>query len=409
MEPARAQRSDFAPPPDLGRWQGRALIVGLAGLVVAALGLLVDVAHFFQAYLVAFMFWLSVALGCFGLMMLHHLTRGAWGLAVRRSLEAASRTLPLLLVLFLPLIFGIHELYHWSHAEVVAADPILQQKHPYLNVGWFLVRAAIYFGIWLAVAFQLNQLSAEQDRTGDPALFRRMQAWATVGFLLLALTVTFAAMDWMMSLDPHWFSSLFGLWYFTGAGLSGLTFVILVAGWLSDRPPLAAVLTPRLFHDYGKLLLAFVMLWAYLSFSQLLLIWGANLPEEIPFYLRRLQGGWGAVSVLLLLAHFVLPFLLLLSSSLKRRKVRLVQVAGMVLAMRWLDHYWNVAPTLQALEVGKVHPLAGLWIDLAAVVGIGGLWLWYFARELARRPLLPLGEPFLADIVPPAREALAHD
>jgi hypothetical protein len=409
MAAATEPRHDFRPPRELDRLQGGALLAGVVGLVVALLGLLVDVGNFFQAYLVAFLFWLSIALGCFGLMMLHHLTRGAWGLAIRRSLEAATRTFPLLLVLFVPLLFGIHQLFHWSHEALVAADPILRQKHPYLNVPWFIGRAAIYFAIWMVLAGRLNRLSAEQDRTGDPALFRRMQSWSAAGFLLLVVTISFAAMDWMMSLDPHWFSSLFGLWYLSGAALSGLTFVILVAGWLSNRPPMDVVLAPRLFHDYGKLLLAFVMLWAYLSFSQLLLIWGANLPEEIPFYLRRLQGPWMAVSIILLLAHFVLPFLVLLSSGLKRRKANLVQVAAVVLAMRWLDHYWNIAPTLQALQVVELRPLAGLWMDLAALVGVGGIWLWWYFRELARRSLLPVREPFLPEIVAPSREALAHD
>lgn len=402
--------SGYAPPrEDLGRLQSRALVVGVAGLLVAALGWLVDPSHFFQAYLVAFLFWLSVALGCFGLLLLHHMTGGAWGLMLRRVMEAASRTFPLLLVLFLPLLLGLHELFHWTHDEAVAADPVLQHKSGYLGVPWFLARAALYFGVWLLVTYKITGMSLEQDRTGDPALFKRMQAWAAGGFLLVALTGSFASMDWMMSLDPHWFSSLFGLWYLTGAALSGLCVAILMAKWLADRPPMERVLAPRLFHDYGKLLLALVMLWAYLSFSQLMLIWGANLPEEIPFYIQRLRGPWLAASALLLLAHFVLPFLLLLSSSRKQRKAKLMQVAAMLLVMRWVDHYWNVVPTLQAARGEEAQVVAGLWVGLAAVAGVGGLWLWSFFRQLARHPLVPVQEPFLAEAIGPSKEALAHD
>jgi hypothetical protein len=409
MNVATDLEREYRPPAGLDALQGRALIAGVVGLVVAALGWLVSPAQFFQAYLVAFLSWLAVALGCFGLLMLQHMTGGGWGVTLRRVLEAASRTLPLLLLLFLPLVLGLGELYHWSHAEAVEVDPVLQHKHPYLNVPAFLVRAGVFFGLWIVVMLKLTALSREQDRTGDPALFRRLQAWSAAGFLVLALTGTFASMDWMMSLDPHWFSSLFGLWYLTGAALSGLCLAILMAKWLADRPPMEAVLAPRLFHDYGKLLLALVMLWAYLSFSQLMLIWGANLPEEITFYLQRLKGPWMPVSVLLLFAHFVLPFLILLSSGLKQRKDKLVQVAAMLLVLRWVDHYWNVVPTLQMVRGDAASPLAGLWIGLTAVVGVGGIWVWGFLRELAKQPLLPVQEPFLGEILAPSREALAHD
>jgi hypothetical protein len=395
----------FAPPGSLRRLQGPALVAGVVGLALAGVGLVVDRAHFFQAWLVGWVFWLSVALGGLGLAMLHHMTGGAWGLMIRRPLEAASRTLPLLVVLFLPVLGGMHDLYHWTHDEVVRADRFLTAKAPYLNEPFFIARAGVYFAIWLLFAWQLNALSRRQDG-GDPdlALARRLRAWSAAGFLTLALTGSFAAIDWLMSLDPHWFSSLYGLWFFAGIGLSGLTFTVLIAGWLSRRPPLLGVLRPRHFHDYGKLFFALVMLWAYLSFSQYLLMWSGNLPEEIPFYLRRMDGVWAVASVVLLVGHFVLPFLVLLSADVKQRGRVLVKVAVWVLAMRWLDYYWNVAPTLQALHAGGDHGWSwtGLWIDLAAVAGIGGIWVWFFLRQLGQRPLLPLNDPYL-------REALAHD
>ncbi|HVS01188.1 MAG TPA: hypothetical protein VMT16_00315 [Thermoanaerobaculia bacterium] len=395
---ATVERS-FTAPPELSRLQRRALVVGVVASLVAVAGLLWDRAHFFQAYLVAFLFWLAVALGCFGLSMLHHLTRGAWGVMARRTFEAAARTLPLLLVLFLPLLLGLHDLYHWVEP---GDDEILQRKAAYLNVPFWAARAALYFAVWILIAWRLTRLSRRQDESGDPALFRRMQAWSAVGFLALALTGTFAAIDWLMSLDPHWFSSLFGLWFLAGMALSGLTFAIVVAFWLAQREPMAGALQAHHFHDYGKLLLAFVMLWAYLSISQLLLIWGANLPEEIPFYLRRLGAGWELVSLALLLGHFAVPFLLLLSSDLKKRARTLVKVALWLLAVRWLDFYWHVAPTLQAQHgAAPHHLLTGLWLDLAAVLGMGGIWVWFFLSQLRQRPLLPLRDPFLAEALRP--------
>ncbi|HEV8631110.1 MAG TPA: hypothetical protein VGV61_12400 [Thermoanaerobaculia bacterium] len=401
MEPTSPTAESFAPPPGLRRLQVPFLIAAVAGLALTALGFVVDRRHFFQAWLVAWLFWLSVALGCLGLAMLHHLSRGAWGLMVRRPLEAATRTLPLLAVLFLPLLAGMRELFVWSgagHGEAAAGGEQQLHNAAYLNVPFFIGRAAFYFVVWVALAWSLSRLSRRQDQTADPALFRRMQAISAAGFLLLALTGTFAAIDWLMSLDPHWQSSLYGLWYFAGLGLSGLTFIVVVANWLAQRSPMAGVLRPQHFHDYGKLFFAFTMLWAYLSFSQFLLIWAGNLPEEIPFYTRRMHGAWAVVSAFLVLAHFVLPFLILLSADIKRRGPTLVKVAVWMLAMRWLDYFWNVAPTLQA-----VRPTAsvwgGLWIDLAAVVGMGGVWLWFFVRQLAGRPLLPVNDPFLPEVL----------
>src|SRR6185436_13379805 len=369
----------FAPPPELRRLQAPFLIAGGVGLAVTALGFFVDRPHFFQSWLVAWLLWLSVALGCLGLAMLHQLSHGAWWLMIRRPLGAGARTLPWLVVLFLPVLAGIHDLFEWSHTEVVAANHLLQQKAPYLNVPFFIGRAVFYFAVWIALAWLLTGWSRRQDETGVPA----------AGFLALALTGSFAAIDWLMSLDPHWQSSLFGLWFFAGLGLSALTFSVVVANWLRQRAPMAGVLRPQHFHDYGKLFFAFTMLWAYLSFSQFLLIWAGNLPEEIPFYLRRAHGGWGIVSAVLVLGHFVLPFLVLLSADVKRRGATLVKVAVWMIAMRWLDYFWNVAPTLQAVRHGggsHASVWAGLWIDLAALVGIGGIFVWYYLRQLAGRP-----------------------
>ncbi len=388
----------FAPPPELRRLQTPFLVAGVAGLLLTLVGFVVDRPYFFQAWLTAWLLWLSVALGCLGLAMLHHLTHGAWGLLIRRPLEAAARTLPLLMVAFVPVLLGMHELFEWSRPEAVQADELLAKKAAYLNVPFFIGRAALYFIVWLALAWSLTRLSRRQDETADPALHGRMQAISAAGFLLLAITGSFAAIDWLMSLDPRWQSSLYGLWFFAGLGLSGLTFVVVVANWLRQRQPLAGILRQRHFHDYGKLFFAFTMLWAYLSFSQFLLIWAGNLPEEIPFYLRRMRGGWGIVSAVLVLAHFVIPFLILLSADVKRRGATLVKVAVWMLAMRWLDYYWNVAPTMQAMRHGA-SAWSRLWLDFAATVGLGGIWVWFYLRQLAGRPLLPVNDPFLPEVL----------
>lgn len=400
MDDRSPASATFAPPPELGRLQGMFLAAGAVGLLATAAAYFVDRPHFFQSWLVAWLLWLSVALGCLGLLMLNHLTHGGWGLVIRRPLEAGARTLPLLVVLFVPVLLGMRELFEWSRPEVVRGDEALAHKAAYLNVPFFVGRAVVYFAVWIGLAWVLASLSRRQDESGDPAFHGRMQAISAVGFLTLAITGSFAAIDWMMSIDPRWQSSLYGLWFFAGLGLSGLTFVVVVANWLRQRAPMQGIIRRQHFHDYGKLFFAFTMLWAYLAFSQFLLIWAGNLPEEIPFYVRRMHGGWGIASTVLVLAHFVIPFLILLSADVKRRGSTLVKVAVWMLAMRWLDYFWNVAPTLQSVRhAGSAW--GALWIDLAAVVGLGGIWVGYYLRLLAGRPLLPLRDPFVAEVLAP--------
>ena len=389
--------ADYAPPESVSGLKGRALIAGIFGLAIGAAGYWFDPGQFFQGYLVAYVFWLTIALGCLGLLMLHHMSRGAWGIVIRRPMEAAASTVPVLALLFVPLIFGMHDLYEWTHEEVMQGDPILQWKLPYLNETRFLAFAAVYFVVWGLLAWKLRSMSIKQDHGQPGEYFRRLQGWSAIGFLALALTMTFASVDWLMTLDPHWFSSLFGLWFFAGSGLSGLAFVIVVASWLAKRQPMAPLFEVKHFHDYGKLLFAFVMLWAYLSFSQLLLIWSGNLPEEIPFYLARLEGDWMAWSVFLLLGQFVIPFVILLSATIKQRKRTLAKIALWLLAMRWLDYTWHVVPTLEHLHHQDGTLLPSIWIDLALVVGIGGIWLWWFLRTLEKQSLLPVHDPFLGE------------
>jgi hypothetical protein len=320
-------------------------------------------------------------------------------MVARRVFEAASRNLPFVALAFVPLLFGLPRLFIWARPELVAADSILQHKALYLNVPFFIGRAVLYFAIWIGCAWLLNAWSAGQDR-GDVAVTKtdsvRFRTLSAPGLLVYVITLTFASVDWVMSLDPHWYSTIFGLILVAGQGLAALAFAISMLGMLSDTEPLGSYLRPGHFLDLGKLLLAFTMLWAYFSFSQFLIIWAGNLPEEIPFFLHRLQGGWQYISLLILLGHFGLPFMLLLSRDLKKRPKLLAQVAIFILVMRVVDLVWLVEPMFPHTGRFPIH-----WMDLAVPVGLLGVWLFLFARNLQSRPLLPLNDPYF-------KEAFAH-
>jgi hypothetical protein len=383
--------------PAIARFERRALLVGVAGLALCAVGALVSPAQFFRSYLFGYVFWIGIALGCLAIVMLHHLSGGAWGLVIRRPLESATRTLPLLALLFVPIAVGIPSLYAWAGPEA-ASDAVLQHKRPYLNVGFFLARAVLYFIAWNAVAYILNRWSLEQDAgpgAADPAQQyareRRFRLVSAPGLVVYGLTVTFASIDWVMSLDPHWASTMFGVLFMGGQVLSALAFTIAVLFLLASHEPMASVVSPEHFHDLGKLLLAFVMLWAYFSFSQFLIVWSGNLPEEIPWYLHRLRGGWQWIGIVLIVFHFVLPFLLLLSRDTKRNARTLAAIAGAVVVVRLVDLFWLIAPSFHAERLA-VH-----WLDVAAPAGLGGLWIWFYLRQLRARALLPFNDPYFPE------------
>jgi hypothetical protein len=377
------------------RTRRASLAAGLAGLLICAAGWIARPAQFYHSWLFAWFFWLGVALGCLAIVMLQHITGGAWGVVIRRLLESGSRTLPAMALLFLPLAFGLRSLYPWARPEVVAADALLQHKAPYLNAPFFLARAALYFAVWCGLAWLLNRWSRRQDETGDPALERRFQGLSAAGLVLLVLTMTFASVDWLMSLEPHWFSTIYGILLMSGQGVSAFCLVIAAAVLLSRSGPLAGAIGTQHFHDLAKLLFSFILIWAYFALSQFLIVWSGNLPEEIPWYLRRLQGGWQYVGLAVIVLHFALPFGLLLSHRVKRNSGRLMAVALLVLAMRHVDLYWMVAPVAGA-GAWPVH-----WLDLGAALGVGGLWIHLFTRQLVKLPLLPRRDPYL-------KEALEH-
>ena len=390
------------PVADLEQLRKRALMAGVAGLVLCAIGFVVNRDHFFRSWLVAFLLFLGIALGSMTLAMIQHLTGGAWGV-FRRVFEASSRTLPLLALLFLPIAFGMTSLYPWTHDDLVAGDEIMRHKAPYLNTGFFLLRAAFYFAGWIGLAWTLNKWSKRQDE-GETKVNTSIQRLSGFGIVFYALTVTFAGIDWIMSINPHWYSTLFGFLMMGGQGLSTLAFTIIVSWFLSRRPPMQDLLKPHHFHDLGKLSLAFTMLWAYFNFSQFLLTYAANLVEEVPYFLARMDHGWQYLAIFLVVFHFFVPFFMLLSRDNKRQASRLVVIAAWILFVRYVDLYMLVTPEFGA-DGGNLHMLHGEheshffvhWLDLAAPLAVGGLWVWMFATQLLQRPMLAFRDPYLRE------------
>ena len=380
-------------PAGVQRFQRLALIVGSVFTLLLLIGFFLDRRQFFHSYLFAFSFWSGIAIGSLALLMLQHLTGGGWGLVIRRVLEASTRTLPLILILFVPIVLGAHWIYSWTDPQELAKHPVLIEKAKYLNLSFFTVRAAIYFAIWLAFMFFLNRWSLLQDRTADRQWGKRMRVLSGPGMVMFVFTVTFASIDWFMSLDPLWSSTIYGFIFVASWALSALAFTIAVMAALSKHEPMNNVVAQLHFHDLGKLLLALVMLWTYFAFSQFLIIWSGNLPEEIGWYLPRLHGAWGAIALAVVVLHFAFPFLFLLSRSFKRNAGKLVIVAILILVMRLVDLFWMIGPTF----TGEHFHLS--WMDLVAPVAIGGLWLAFFARELSRRPLIPINDPLYETVL----------
>jgi hypothetical protein len=384
--------------PELADLQRRYLLAGLAGVALSLIGLFLNPRQFLQSYLMAYMLCLGVTLGCLALGMVHQLSGGAWGVVLRRPIGAASRTLPVLTALFLPIAFGVHFLYPWTDADLVARSEFLHHKRLYLNIPFFLIRAAVYFVVWNALAYFLSAWSLEQDRNPDPRIARRMQRLSAGGLLGYGLTITFASFDWLMSLDPEWFSTMYGVLIIGGQGLSAMAFLILVVAWLSNRPPLDRIVQPSHFHDLGNLTLAFVMLWAYFSFSQYLIIWSGNLPLEIGWYQHRLDGSWRLVGLSLILFHFAVPFVLLLSRAMKRERASIVKVAAWILIVRVVDLFWLIAPEFHQERVWVS------WLDIVLPLALGAIWLGCFVWQLRGRAILPVHDPEFDETLGPIIE-----
>jgi hypothetical protein len=378
--------------PGIERLEKTALVVGVAALLLCVAAGLRSPTQFLRSYLLAFVFWIGLPLGCSAILMLHHMVGGTWGFPLRRLLESGTKTLWLMALLILPILFRLPALYSWANPSKVRLDPLLQYKHPYLNVPFFIARTMIYFAAWMLLAYFLNKWSRQQDETGEPDLTRRLRRLSGPGLVVYGLTVTFASVDWVMSLEASWFSTIYGMIFMVTEALAAMALVTLMAILLSKQKPLADLVSPRVLNDYGNLLLTFTMLWAYLSFSQYLIIWAGNLQDEIPWYLSRSRGGWAWVALALIIFHFAVPFLLLLSRFVKRRAQILGWVAAGLIVMSVVDMFWLTVPAFE--RAGPEFHL----MDWLAILGIGGLWMWRFAAQLKGQPLLPLHDPRLKEI-----------
>jgi hypothetical protein len=375
--------------PGVDRLGKTALVVGLASLaLLAALGFR-DPVQFFRSYLFAFIFWIGLPLGCTAILLIHNLTSGTWGFPLRRPLESGARTLSLMAVLVLPLLFRLSALYRWADPAQVQADPLLQYKALYLNVPFFVIRTVVFFVLWIFIISLINKWSHQQDETGEEGLTSRIKQLSAPSLLIFGLTVTFLGIDWVMSLEPHWTSTIFGLIFMVTQVLAAMSMITVTVIHLSKEKSLNGMVTGKLLNDYGNLLLVFTMLWAYLSFSQFLIIWGANLRDEVPWYMSRARAGWAGVAMLLIIFHFAVPFLLLLSRFVKRRGEMLRRVAALLLVMSVVDVFWLITPAFNP-AAPEFHPT-----DWLAVLGIGGLWVWRYTSGLQGRPLLPVHDPRL--------------
>ncbi len=379
----------------LGVYQQRALVCAAAGLIISFVAWLVAPAHFYHGYLIGFLFWLALALGSIGLTLLHHLVGGSWGVMVRRPLEAGATLILPLAAFFLPLAVGVRTLYPWAQPDAASHEEF---HTPYLNVNFFLLRALAYFVFWGFLAVIINHWSAQQDAQSDHGPSRRMGAIAGPALFLMFMSATFAAVDWGMSLDLGWTSTIYGVIYIISDVLTTLSCMIVVCTVLERSKSMNQVVTPERLHDIGKLMLAFTMLWAYMSFSQFLIIWSGNLIEEIPWYLRRTRGGWELLVAGLMIFHFFLPFFLLLYRDGKRRTNYLVRVALWILAMRFLDLTWQVVPSTNDYKSPHIA-WADIFLGLAAVVGIGGVCVWYYIHRIKQRPLVPLNDMNLVRVL----------
>ncbi len=389
-------QAGYTPPAELSRVRNLALGVGVVLTALLLAGAMIDRIQFFHAYLVGFIFWAGITLGSLALLMLQHLTGGAWGVVIRRVLEASTRTLPLILLLFIPVVIGLKQIYPWMNPAEMNS-PVLQLKAAkFLNPSFFITRAAIYFALWSLLALLLNWLSLKQDRTADPKCGKQMRMLSGPGLGVFIITVTFAAIDWVMSLDPSWSSTIFGLIFVASWTMSALAFTILASAWLSQRAPMKAVLQPSHFQDLGNLTLTLVMLWTYFAFSQYLIIWSGNLPEETTWYVARKHGGWGAIALAIAILQFAFPFLILLSRSAKQSARTLATLAFLILAMRALDVIWLIEPTFN-----REHFHLS-WMDVVAPIGMGGWWLAVFVWQLQQRSLMPIHDPQLEQALHPA-------
>lgn len=376
---------DYAVPAAAAGWQMRSLIVGVIGAIVLAATGFVWHDVFMRGYLVGFMLWLGLSLGCLALLMLQYVSGGLWGLVSRRVLEAAAKGFPLMAVFFLPIAFAAPHFYPW-----------VSKQTGWLNFPWFYIRAVIYFVVWTTLAYTLSSWSTQYDEGPAPSLSVKMQSLSAPGLVIYTLSITFAAVDWVMSLSPGWTSTIYGLLYLAGQGLSAFAFVLIILWLVTKHEPYKTIITKTQVHDIGKLMMAFTLLWAYFSYSQFIIIWSGNLPEEITWYLHRIRGAWAPIALFIVMFHFFVPFGIMLGQEFKRSLKKLAPLAILIIFMRVVDLFWYIVPNFNTPGVEKPAPFANfevLIVVAASVIGIGGLWMGYFFFNLRKAPLTPAYDP----------------
>ncbi len=387
------QPEDNAPVTGIARFQPIALGVGVAGIALSVVGLFINREQFFRSWLPSYLFWFSIVAGSLAVLMLQYLTGGQWGLLIRRPLGAAARTMWVMLIAFIPVIAGMKYIYVWSDSAWEGFHEVQALKGHYLNTQFFLIRVALYFLFFVVWAWRLRALSLEFYESRSPYTELSRRKWAAAGLVLVVLVMTFVSIDWMMSTEPRWSSTMYGITFTVGCALSAFAFVIFFLSRLAHTEAMAEVLRPMHLRDLGNLMLAFVMFYAYTSFSEYLLIWYANTHEEIPHYLVRQQGVWGMLAAAMILFHFFLPFLLLLMRPIKDRPETIGVVTVIIIVMRYVAIYWLVAPSWYG------EHFTYSWMDLTSLVGIGGIWLWAFIGQLKGQTIIPIHETWVEEAI----------
>lgn len=396
-----AERDSYKAPGELNQIKLLALGVGGIATLVWAVGLYLDSEQALRSWLLGFVVWCGIGIGSIGILLLQYLTGGAWGVVIRRCAEAAARTLPVIVLLFVPIAAGVTKLYEWTHLG--ADDHVIDARGWYMTVWGWTLRSVIYFAIFGIIAYLLTKWSANQDSSASYEDAARWLGKATAfsgpTMVVFALTVTFAVVDWVMTLEPHWFSTIFGLLFVVGWTLSCICFIVIVLTFLSDKVPMNRVIGPRHLHDLGKLMLALVMVWAYFNFSQYLIIYSGNIPEETVWFIKRSTGAWGWMAWGLILFHFAAPFLILLQQGFKKKPPRLAMVAAFILIMRCVDMFFLIGPSPRIHPHGAQGAFIVSWMDFVGLFAVGGIWIWYFLDQLGRRPLVPINDPFLENAI----------
>jgi hypothetical protein len=373
------------------RFQIPALILGVIGFGVTIFGWVSSPEAALRAYLPSYLFWFQIVAGSLGVLCLQYITGGEWGILLRRPLGAAARTMIVMLILFIPIAVGAGHIYPWTSQAFMHSEESLRLKQGYLNTNFWLIRAAVYFGFWTLWAWRIRILSLEFYDDRSPFTDLRRSRWAASGIPMIILTLTFCSIDWMMSLEPKWYSTMYGINFIVSAGLAAFAFCTFFLSRLATTPAMGDIIKPLHFRDLGNLMLAFVMLWAYTAFSEYLLIWYGNIKEEIPHYLVRQEGGWGGVALALIVLHFFLPFFMLLMRGIKDRPATIGIVAVIVLVMRYIGTLWNIAPAFG-------HYSYTLW-DVSSLLGVGGIWLYFFLGQLKGQTIIPIHETWVEEAI----------